>query len=385
LQQKETNMKKIVYVVGGLYNLTGMNSILTKKVNWLADNTDYELHMILTEKPDKPWVFDINPNVKWVNFNINFDELDIMPLPKKLFLYIIKQRKYKRLFSQYLMKIKPDITVSALRREINFINDINDGSKKVGEIHFIRSFYRNFHKSYLPNFINAFISELWMNSLIKQIKGLERFVVLTEEDCCNWPELTNKTVIPNFVPDYHGEYADLNSKIAIAVGRYSWEKGFDLLIDSWKIVAQKYPDWTLNIYGVGNYQPFQQLANIKGLKERVICHPSTRDIYEKYQESSIFVLSSRHEGFGLVLLEAMSVGLPPVSFACPCGPRDIITNKVDGILVENGNVQELADGICFFIEHPEEREKYGKEAILKARQFPQDKIMQKWVNLFESL
>ncbi len=378
-------MKKIVYVIGGLYSPTGMNSILTKKINWLAANTDYELHMILTERAGTPWAFDMNPKIYWVNFNINFDELDIMPFYKKLFYYAIKQRKYKRLFSQYLMKTRPDITVSALRREINFINNINDGSKKIGEIHFVRSFYRNFHKPYLPIFINAFISKLWMKCLIKQIQRLERFVTLTEEDFCNWPELTNKLVIPNFVPDYHGEYADLNSKIAIAVGRYSWEKGFDLLIDSWKIVAQKHPDWTLNIYGVGDYLPLQKTANEKGLKEKVICHPATRDIYEKYQESSIFVLSSRHEGFGLVLLEAMSVGLPAVSFACPCGPRDIVTNKVDGILAENGNVQELADGICFFIQHPEERKVYGKRAIQKAQQFPQDKIMQQWVNLFESL
>lgn len=378
-------MKKIVYVVGGLYSLTGMNSILTKKINWLSEHTDYELHMILTERADLPWAFEMSSKVKWVNFDINFDELDIMPLPKKIFNYVIKQRKYKQMFSEYLMSVKPDITISALRREINFINNIHDGSKKVGEIHFIRSFYRNFHKSYLPNFLNSFISKLWMDSLIKKIRKLGRFVTLTEEDYNNWPELTNKTVIPNFVPDYRGDSANLTSNTAIAVGRYSWEKGFDLLIESWKLVAQKHPDWILNIYGVGNYQPFQELANSQGLKNIVFCHQSTRDIYKKYQESSIFILSSRHEGFGLVLLEAMSVGLPPVAFACPCGPRDIVTDKVDGILAENGNVQELADGICFYIEHPDKRKEYGRRAMLKAQQFPQDKIMQKWVDLFESL
>lgn len=378
-------MKKIVYVVGGLYSLTGMNSILTKKINWLAENTNYDMYMILTEKANLPWVFDISPKIKWVNFDLNFDDLDIMPLYKKLFYYAIKQRKYKNLFSQYLMEIKPDITVSALRREINFINDIHDGSKKVGEIHFIRSFYRNFYKSYLPNSVNVYISKLWMNSLIKKIQKLEKFVTLTMEDYENWPELTNKTVIPNFVPDYKGIPANLISNNAIAVGRYSWEKGFDLLIESWEIVAKKHPDWILNIYGVGNYQPLQDLANKKGLKDIVYCHPSTSDIYKKYQDSSIFILSSRHEGFGLVLLEAMSVGLPPVAFACPCGPRDIVTNKVDGLLAKNGDVQELANGICYFIEHPNERKEYGKKAIQKAKQFPQDKIMQKWIDLFESL
>ena len=117
-------MKKIAYVVGGLYSLTGMNSILTKKINWLAEHTDYELHMILTERADLSWAFDMSPKVKWVNFDINFDELDIMPLHKKLIKYAIKQRRYKKMFYEYLMSIRPAITVSALRREINFINNI---------------------------------------------------------------------------------------------------------------------------------------------------------------------------------------------------------------------------------------------------------------------
>ena len=376
---------KIVYVVGGLLSPTGMSTILSEKINWLADHTDYDLHMILTEKPYVKWCYDINPKVKWVNFNINFDELDTMPMHKKIFHYWLKQKKYKRLFTQYLMELRPDITVSALRREINFINNIQDGSKKIGEIHFERTFYRNFNSPHLPSFLNKMISNYWTATLIKNLKRLDRFIILTHEDYNHWPELNNKIVIPNSIPGYHGVSAKLETKSAIAVGRYTWQKGFDLLIEAWDIVAKKHPDWTLNIYGVGNYQPFQDLANRKGLENIVFCHQSTRDIYKKYQESSIFILSSRHEGFGLVLLEAMSVGLPPVAFACPCGPRDIVTDKVDGILAENGNVQELADGICFYIEHPDKRKEYGRKATLKAQQFSQDIIMQKWVDLFESL
>lgn len=378
-------MKKIVYVVGGLYSLTGMNSILTKKINWLAEHTNYELYMILTERANEPWVFDINPKIKWVNFNINFDELDAMPLHQKLIHYAIKQKKYKRMFTDYLMNIHPDITVSAIRREINFINNIKDGSKKVGEIHFTRDFYRNFNKSYLPQAINTYISKLWMGSLIKQLKKLERFVTLTEEDCSHWPELHNKTVIPNFIPEYKGNFATLDSKTAIAVGRYSWEKGIDLLINAWALVAQKHPDWQLNIYGAGNYTPFQELAKEKGIEDKVHCNPASKEIYKKYQESSIFILSSRHEGFGLVLLEAMSVGLPPVSFACPCGPKNIIENGVDGILAKNENIQELADGICFLIENPDKKKEIAQKAIIKAQQFPPDEIMQQWINLFENL
>lgn len=378
-------MKRIVYVVGGLYSLTGMNSILSKKINWLAEHSDYELYMILTERAGAPWVFDINKNVKWVNFNINFDELDIMPLPKKIIYYFVKQRRYRYLFTKYLLEIRPDITVSAIRREINFINNINDGSKKVGEIHFTRDFYRKFNKPYLPTCVNTYISKWWMNSLIKQIKKLDRFIVLTEEDATHWPELSNIMVIPNFIPEYKGNYSKLNSKSAIAVGRYSWEKGIDLLIEAWSIVTKSHPNWILNIYGAGDFEPYKRMIEEKELGSVVNCNPSSTSIYNKYQESSIFVLSSRHEGFGLVLLEAMSVGLPPVAFACPCGPRNILENGVDGILVEKENVEELAKGICYLIEHPEERICMSQKAIQKAAQYPSDKIMPKWVELFESL
>ena len=378
-------MKKIAYVVGGLYSLTGMNSTLTRKINWLAENTDYDLYMILTEKADLPWVFDINPKVKWVNFNINFDDLDAMPLPKKLYHFIVKQKKYKQAFENYLLKIHPDITVSIVRREINFINSIKDGSKKVGEIHFTRSSYRNIVIPYLPDILNRYLSKLWMDSLVRKLKKLDQFVTLTKEDYTLWPELNNKVVIPNFVPEYKGEYAKLNTKNAIAVGRYSWEKGFDLLVDIWSIVNKKHPDWTLNLYGVGDYSSLQEEANKKGLEKVFVCHPATKEIYSKYKESSIFLMTSRYEAHPLVLLEAMSVGLPPVAFACPCGPRDIINKGENGILVEMGDLTSYAEGVCELIENDSERMYIAKNAIKKTKEYPKDTIMQKWVELFESL
>lgn len=378
-------MKKIVYIVGGLFTKNGMSSILTQKINYLAEHTNFELYMVLTESPERPWCYEINPNVKWINFGINFDELDTMPIYKKIIYYIIKQRKYKQVLTKHLISIHPDITISALRREINFINDIPDGSKKIGEIHFDRTFYRNFNSPYLPHYINKLITQIWMRKLIKSLRKLKRFVVLTHEDYEHWPELDNKIVIPNSVPEYHGVAAQLNNKSAIAIGRYTWQKGFDLLIEAWAIVAHKHPDWILNIFGSGDYSAFQSIADSKGLHTHVQCHPATQNVYEEYLNSSLFVFSSRYEGFGLVLVEAMSVGLPAVSFACPCGPSDIITDKSDGILIENGNIEKLADGICFLIEHPEQRKQFGINAQKKAITFSPDKVMSKWIELFNSL
>ena len=378
-------MAKIVYVVGGLLAPNGMSSVLSAKINYLAEHTDYELYMILTEKAGQKWYYTINPKVHWVNFDINFDELDTMPLLKKLFFYQQKQRRYKKMFTDYLMEVRPDITVSTVRREINFINDIPDGSKKVGEIHFNKSNYRNLHIPFLPAFVNRYLSQLWMGRLQKQIARLDSFVVLTHQDAAHWKALPNLQVIPNFITHIPVEVSHGNHQRVIAVGRYDRVKGFDLLIEAWKQVCQYCSEWHLNIYGAGNRDEYQQIADEMGLKEVVHCNGPVTDIDAEYVSSSLFVLSSRNEGFGLVLVEAMAAGLPVVSFNCPCGPSDIISDGQDGILVENGNIEKLAEAICWMIDHPQERELYGQRARRNAMRFSEEKVMTMWRNLFQTL
>lgn len=376
---------KIVYVVGGLLYPNGMCRVLSQKVNWLSEHTDYEVYMILTEKAGAPWYYKMSPQVKWVNFDINFDELDTMPFFRKIWHYWHKQRRYRSMFTNYLMQVRPDITVCTVRREINFINDIRDGSHKVGEIHFNKGSYRQFSKPWLPAWVNEWVSSRWKGALEREIRRLDQFVVLTEEDSRDWQGMTNLRVIPNplaFLPD---RYSDCSSKTVIAAGRYTEQKGFDLLIKAWQYVAEKHPDWRLNIYGGGDNESYQRMANDLGLKEVVYCHRAVDDIYKCYCESSFFVLSSRFEGFGLVLAEAMSAGLPVVSFACPCGPRDIVTDGYDGLLVENGNIHALSEAICWMIDHDAERRTFGKRAVLSARRYEESRIMRQWVDLFDSL
>lgn len=376
---------KIVYIIGGIWNGSGMERVLTMKANYMADVAGYDVHVLLTEDGKGPSYFPLSEKIHLHNVHVNFDILYTLPIYKRVFAYLWKQRLYKQRLTDFLIKLKPDITVTAMRREINFINDIQDGSKKVGEIHFTRIGYREVNFKFLPNFANKAISHLWINKLLKEIKRLSAFVVLSEEDKLNWPELKNVQVIYNPISINTNIYSDCRSKRVIAVGRYTYQKGFDLLAEAWKIVAEKHPYWVLNIYGGGDADRYRELAIKKGISKTFICNGPTHNIIDKYLESSIFVLSSRYEGFGLVIAEAMACGLPIVSFACPCGPQDIISNEEDGFLVKNGNISLLAKRIVYLIENENKRVEMGQKAIESVNRFKMENIGTQWVKLFESV
>lgn len=376
--------RRIVYIVGDLSYPNGMSRVLSQKVNYLAEHTDFEMYVVLTENASMPHYYELSPKVQYVNFDINFEVIQSMPLYRKVWLYYWKTSQYKRQLTDYLMQVRPDITVSVLRREINFINDIPDGSKKVGEIHFNRKSYRVFNKSFFPSFINKYVTKQWKKSLDKQVERLDRFVVLTHEDEDMWAGFANVLVIPNPIIQFPKVLSDCSRHHAIAVGRYTWQKGFDMLINAWKYVYEKHPDWMLDIYGAGNPAAFIELAERFGISHVVCCHEAEADIFSKYAESSIFVLSSRYEGLPLVLGEAMATGLPIVSFCCPCGPRDIITDGKDGILVENGNIDNLAESICYLIENEKVRKDMGLKGVVSAERFREERIMKKWIELFDN-
>lgn len=374
---------KIVYCTPALYMSGGVERVLTLKANYFAEHYGYDVTIILTEGKGKPCAYPVSDKVKIVNLDINFEELWTCSFIKKVFLYLKKQRVYKRKLKAELMRIRPDITDSLLRREINFLTKIKDGSIKIGELHVNRLNYRNFETND-TSFIKVLFSRFWMYSLISHLKRLDRFVVLTEEDKNNWPELNNVVAIPNPISFNTDCVSRLENNKVLAVGRYAYQKGYDMLLKAWAIVEKKFPEWELNIYGQGNREPYYKIAKALQLKN---CHlnGSVSNINEKYLDSSVFVISSRFEGLSMSLLEAMSFGLPVVSFACPCGFRDVITNGVNGVLVPENNVEMLADHIIEVIQNPNYRNELGNKARERSQDFRLDVLAERWRELFESL
>ncbi len=376
---------KIVYVTPALYMAGGVERVLTIKANYFAENYGYDITIILTEGKNKPLFYPLSDKIKVINLDIEFEELWNCSFVKKIFVYLKKQHQYKKALKRELIRIRPDITDSLLRREINFITKIKDGSKKIGELHVNRSNYRSFEAND-TNWIKQCFSKYWMSSLIRKLRKLDRFIVLTEEDKSAWKELDNIVAIHNPISLKNNDISPLTEKRVIAVGRYAYQKGFDLLLRAWKLVENQCPEWELVVYGDGDRTDYEKLRNTLGIDiNRCHLNSPTTEILNKYISSSIFVVSSRFEGLSMALLEAAACGLPIVSFACPCGPRDVITDGVDGLLVDKENYKELANSLIKVMNSSNLRHSMGSAILKKAEQFRLDSIAMEWKQLFERL
>lgn len=382
---RNEELMKIVYVTPALYMAGGVERVLTLKANYFAEHFGYDITIVLTEGKGKTLFYPLSPKVKVVNLDINFEELWTCSFIKKIFVYLKKQRLFKKALTKELMRLRPDITISLLRREINFLNDIKDGSRKIGELHINRANYRNFSTQNV-GIVKRLFAKYWSHSLVAHLRCLDKLVVLTEKDREAWVELNNVVAIPDPLSLYPKEISPLTEKRVIAVARYSHEKGIDLLLKAWSIVEKRVRDWRLEVYGDGNRTPYNQLIEeLRIDNSRCVLHGRTDNVEAEYVNSSIFVLSSRFEGFGMVLTEAMACGLPVVSFDCPWGPRSIIANGDDGLLVENGNVAALAEALSKMMADEKLRNSFSEQALKNVQRFRMEQIAERWKNLFEGV
>lgn len=370
---------KILYCIAGTRHSGGMERVLANKANWLVQH-GYEVMLVTTDQQGEPPFFALDKRISCYDLGIGYEENNGKSFLNKLIHYPIKQFRHKKRLNTLLQQVKPDITISMMCNDVSFLPKMKDGSKKILEIHFSKYKRLQYGRKGIWRIADIYRSK----QEEKQVRRFHRFVVLTDEDKGYWGNLPNIEVIPNARTYNPTTTAMLNTKRVIAVGRYTHQKGFERLIEAWNLICRQHPDWHLDIIGDGEDRPqLQELIDQHNIESHItLCSP-TKNMDAVYQGASIVAMSSRYEGLPMILLEAQAYGLPIVSFACKCGPADVVTDGVDGFLVPEGDAESLASKLTTVIEDDALRQQMGRAARIASERYAEGVVMKKWIELFE--
>lgn len=372
---------KIVYCIAGIFNSGGMERVLANKANYFADQ-GHEVFIITTDQDGRSPYFHLNPSIQHIDLKVNYFTIQNFGILSKISAYARLQRKHHNLLRNTLHELKADIVISMFDHEVSFLWKIKDGAKKILEIHFSKFKRLQYSRNGIWKLIDQYRS--WKDE--GTVKKYDKFVVLTHEDKAYWGNLPNILVIPNANSFEPTSSANLYNKKVLAVGRYDYQKKFEDLIEAWKLLDGKNFDWMLNIYGHGELkETYEKLIRAYGLQNQVqLCAP-TNNIESVYMDHAIIAMSSRYEGLPMALLEAQACGLPLVSYACKCGPRDIIVDAENGFLIPEGDIKSLSDRLNELMNSEDLRFRMGSASKQLAKRFSKSVVMNQWNELFGEL
>ena len=362
-------MMRLAYCIHAMNLSGGIERVLTTKANYLADVLGYEVHVITARQKGRKEFFKLSEKIVRHDLDAN----------DRIFVF-----KYRKRLDSLLEKIRPDITVTVCDNGLYALTGCKNAGAKVGEFHFS---HEKFLMKYGSNAIGRVYASLRTKRLENAVRKLDRFVVLTKADKADWEKVRpDVEQIYNPLSFVSEEVSPLTRKRCIAAGRLESQKNFRDLITAWKTVDGKHPDWTLSIYGNGSQKDaLQSQINSEGLKGKVTLEGNTSDMRKEMLDSSCLVMSSRFEGFPMILLEALTTGLPIVSYDCPKGPSEIVTIGANGYLAEVGDTATLAQGICSVISNEGLRSRFGAESKRRSENFILERIMEKWDSLFREI
>ncbi len=358
-------MLRLLYIATNLNTSGGVARVLSVKLNYLVEAFPYEIHILNTYG---------NTNKLFFSFHekIQIHDLD-RKSQKSLDLF-----DYRTKLNKKINTINPDIIINC------------DSGLKGSLLPFLL-------KNRIPlvyenhNSKNAKEADLFNNIKLKLSffffsLSVNRYTwVIVYEHANRNKRTKNFKVIPNpigfEIPDIPHS---LENKKVIAVGRFSYQKGYDKLIKIWYLVSKKHPDWILNMYGEGDYDDLIKLAKeLKNLSKIEFLKP-VKDIKSVYLGASMLLNTSRYEPFGLAVTEAMACGLPVIAFENTLGPKSYIDNKKNGFLIQKDNFEDYANRVSMLIENKNEMKRVSKAAKESMKAYELTGIMRQWHELFQS-
>jgi len=362
---------KLVYIVNRIDGPGGLERVLSIKASKLADDYDYDIHIVTLNQYTDQLFYDFSPKLSYHNVSAKGNP-------------IARMYRYATGLKKVIKQLKPDVIAVCDDGLKGFFVPLILGKPcpMIYERHISRNV--EIKKGKRP-FVKRLITASKFGLMNFGGRYYDHFVVLTNGNLNEW-SFKNLKVIPNPLSFYPEAKSTLENKKVLAVGKQSFQKGYDRLLKSWGQVVKKHADWTLDIYGtISEAEGLSELAESLGISKQVNFFSPVKNIAEKYQQASIYTMSSRFEGFGMVLTEAMAYGVPCISYDCPYGPSDIITDKEDGLLIENGDIDAFAKGIISLIENVEERESMGSKAKESVKKYLPRTIAEEWNVLFTNL
>ena len=358
---------RIAIVFDDCMRLGGVERVINNLSNYFSSEYNYTIEVINYNMNSKKQNFVYNPEIKITDLTIkntkkNFVSkfINKIKLRNKLKKYL-KENKYDIILC---MAALSNISVAQVRKDI--------GAKVIGTEH-------------VPYDGHSLKTKIKRRIFYKNLDAL---VVLTQEDYDkNAKYFKNVSIIYNSIPDtFRYENYNVESKKILAAGRLTEGKGFDILIKCTREAFEKYPDWNLEILGEGEKKKeLGSLIEKYNLSKNITIKNFIDNMEEVMKEYSFFVMTSKYEGFGLVLVEAQATGLPVISFDCKSGPKEIINNNIDGVLVKAENENEMPKAIVSMIEDKEFRKKLSKNAVINSERFRNEKIGNEWKELFEKM
>lgn len=366
---------KIVFNTDQIYLHGGIEKVMAIKANYWANIPGCQVYIVTTEQKKLPPCYQLNPQIKMIDLGVNYNRSISYFSWINLKKAVLHFKRQNALFNQ----LQPDVIISP---NFNFdhywLPFIKGKAKLIKERHSSRYGEEELRKN------ASFLQKL----RFKINDGIDRrytHIVVLNETEKQYVKSSNAVVIPN--PTEPNSFtADLAAPRILAAGRISPVKGFDHLIQAWKLIHEEFPEWEVHIYGqdyLDTQKKLQASIDSNHLGKTVQFKGSVENLPETMTNYSLYAMTSQTECFPMVLLEAKSVGLPIVSYDCPNGPRHIIQHEKDGILVDNQNVKAFAQSLKRLMKDEALRWEMGKNAKLNSAEFSVERIMKQWSHLLD--